>query len=173
MIMAGKFSENFTRILIQFSLLVWGFLLPLYGAGQKSKIIKWDKLQNLLDSPDDSLTVINFWATWCRPCVKEIPHFESLRKTIKNKALRFRYISLDFIDEKQTRLDPFVAKNMKGAHVWLLDETDYNAWIDKLDKHWAGGIPVTLFFNNAEKKRKFVDSELSEAELNQILKTLL
>ena len=139
---------------------------------QNAKVIHWKEMEQMLTDPSDSLTVINFWATWCKPCVAEIPHFEEARKTYKDKPVRFWYVSLDFKDDKK-KLDGFVKKRMSGAQVFLLDETDYNKWIDKVEPSWQGGIPITLILNNVKKYRKFVNSEMSAAQLNQIIQSNL
>ena len=152
---------------------VFSFSLPFEGHSQKSSRIKLKDLEKLLADPADSLTVINFWATWCKPCVKEIPHFEATRKNLKNKSIRFWYISLDFADQQKTRLDPFVKAKMNGARVFLLDEVDYNQWLNKIDSGWEGSIPVTLFVNNSKKIKKFVGNELNEEQLNQIISSFL
>jgi thiol-disulfide isomerase/thioredoxin len=140
---------------------------------QKAKVVKWLEVEKILAEKSDSLTVINFWATWCKPCVLEIPHFETVRKKMKDKPVRFRYISLDFKDQKKTKLDPFISKKMEGSTVWLLDETNYDLWINKIDPAWEGTIPVTVLLNNSKKIRKFVAREISETELEQLIQTLL
>jgi len=147
--------------------------LSLPGFSQKSKLIKWAEMEKMLNDSSDSLTVINFWATWCKPCIKEIPHFETARKANTNMAIRFWYVSLDFEDQKKIKLDPFVKNRMHGAKVFLLDETNYDKWISKIDPGWSGGIPVTLFVNNSKKIHKFYNSELSESQLNEIISSLL
>lgn len=148
-------------------------LLPASSlSAQSAKVIKWGEMEKILSDPSDSLTVINLWATWCKPCVAELPHFEEARKTYKDKPVRFRYVSLDFKEDKK-KLDGFMQKRMAGAHVYLLDETDYNQWIDKVEPSWGGGIPITLFLNNVKKYRKFVEAELGAAQLNQIIQSNL
>lgn len=134
-----------------------------------SRLVKWENLQALLEDSSDSLTVLNFWATWCKPCILELPHFEKARKAFANRPVRFRYISLDFASDKETRLDPFIRKKLPGATVWLLDETDYNTWINKVEPSWGGAIPVTLFVNNPKKIRIFAGQTLGELELFGIL----
>ena len=140
---------------------------------QPSKLIHWAEMEKMLTDPSDSLTVINFWATWCKPCVAEIPHFEDARKIYKNKPVRFWYVSLDFKEDKAKKLDVFAKKKMAGAQVFLLDEINYNNWIDKVEPSWGGGIPVTLFLNNVKKFRKFVNSEMGAEQLNQIIQSNL
>lgn len=112
---------------------------------------------------------MNFWATWCKPCVAELPHFEHIRKDYSRKPVRFLYISLDFAEEKEKRLDPFIARKLPGARVWLLNETSYNDWIGRISPDWSGAIPATLFFQHSTKKRIFADSELSTEKLQSIL----
>jgi len=159
------------RSCILFITLLFG--LPTFGYAQKAKIVKWNEVQELLAASTDSLTVINLWATWCKPCVKELPHFEQARAQFKDKPVRFRYISLDFASDKSARLDPFIKKKLPGAHVWLLDETDYNTWIEKFDITWGGAIPVTLFLNNAKKFRIFAPTELTFEQLVQNISSSL
>ena len=132
----------------------------------------WPRLERLLKQENDSITVLNFWATWCKPCVAELPHFEKVRKEFQGKPIRFLYISLDFEEEKEKRLDPFVAKKMPGARVWLLTETDYNSWISRIDTAWSGSLPATLIFHHSTKKRIFADAELSEDKLKSYIQQI-
>jgi len=140
---------------------------------QKSKRIKWEEMEEMMGDSTDSLTVINFWATWCKPCLEELPFFERIRLKTKDKPVRFWYISLDFAEQQKTKLDPFIKARMPGAKVFLLDETNYDKWITKIDSSWQGSIPVTLVVNNSKKIRKFHNSELNEVQLNEIISSLL
>ena len=168
--LAGMFRQYFFLILTG----VLSFtLLPAISQGQSARIIHWPEMQVMLADTTDSLTVINFWATWCKPCVQELPYFEKARATFASKPVRFRYISLDFAADFKSRLVPFISKKMRGAQVYLLDETDYNSWIDKVEPSWGGSIPFTLFLNNPKKIRKFASSELSYEQLIQNISSSL
>lgn len=149
------------------------FCLTLSASAQKSKIIHLKDLQKLLANTDDSLTVINFWASWCKPCVAELPNFETAKMNFEGKPVRFWLISLDFADQKRNRLDPFIANKKLKSKVFLLDETDYDSWIPLVDPSWQGAIPVTLFVNNSKNQRKFVEGELSLEKLNEIIQSQL
>lgn len=138
-----------------------------------TRLVKWPQMEALLSDPCDSLTVINFWATWCRPCVQELPHFEKARQAFTGRPVRFVFVSLDFAEEQKARLDPFVRRKLPGARVWLLDETSYNDWIDRVSPEWSGAIPATLFVNNSKKIRIFAPEMLSETALFRIIESKL
>jgi thiol-disulfide isomerase/thioredoxin len=115
------------------------------------------------------LHVVNFWATWCPPCVTELPYFEKLSKEYQDKEVKFILISLDFPSQIESRLIPFLKTNKITADVRVMTNIDYNSWIEKVDSSWQGNIPVTLFFNNARKIRYFHPSEVTEKELRDLI----
>ncbi|TAD98884.1 MAG: TlpA family protein disulfide reductase [Bacteroidetes bacterium] len=140
---------------------------------QNAKIIKFDELQNLLDTKSDSIYVINFWATWCAPCVKELPAFENLIVKYSSKKLRIVLVSLDFATQFEKKVLPFLHKKQIKSEVWLLNELDYDTWIGKVDQNWQGNIPFTLIFNNKQKTRLSIDKAVDEKELEKIILPLL
>jgi len=127
------------------------------------------ELEKILASPTDQLLEVNFWATWCPPCVTELPYFEKLSKEYQGKGVKFILISLDFPSQIDSKLIPFLNKNKITADVRVMTNIDYNSWIDKVDSNWQGNIPVTLFFNNARKTKYFHPSEVTEKELRDLI----
>lgn len=127
------------------------------------------ELDEILVSPADELHVVNFWATWCPPCVTELPYFEKLSKEYQGKGVKFILVSLDFPRQIESRLIPFLETNKITADVRVMTDLDYNSWIEKVDTGWQGNIPVTLFFNNAGKKKYFHPSEVTEEELRDLI----
>jgi thiol-disulfide isomerase/thioredoxin len=124
------------------------------------KEVKWPTLDTLLRAESDTTYVINFWATWCRPCVAELPHFEELNKNYARQKVRIILVSMDFVKDIEDRVIPFV-KRMKLANtVWLLNEPDANSWIEKVDTGWSGALPATLILNPARAKRAFFEKAL-------------
>jgi thiol-disulfide isomerase/thioredoxin len=126
-------------------------------------------LEEILAANEDQLHVVNFWATWCPPCVTELPYFEKLSQEFRGKGVKFILISLDFPSQIDSKLIPFLKKNKVTADVRVMTNLDYNSWIDKVDGNWQGNIPVTLFFNNARSIRYFHPSELTEKELRDMI----
>lgn len=148
------------------ALIVFVFFCACQAHAQQVEVIKFDRLQNIIDSKADKIQVINFWATWCAPCVKELPLFEKLNADKKN--VKVTLINLDFAD-KEKKVEAFLTKKKMKTEVLLLDEIDYNTWIDKVDQSWGGAIPATLVINPQNGKRKFIERELQEGELQKLL----
>ena len=114
----------------------------------------------------NTIYVVNFWATWCAPCVKELPHFEKLNS--ENKKVKVVLVSLDFKDQFESKLLPFLKKKNIKSQVVLLTDKDYNTWLPMVDKEWSGSIPATLIIKN---EKKFFAERIfsSEVELNEFI----
>lgn len=142
--------------------------------GQPIRIIKYPDLRQILESPNDSILIVNFWATWCAPCVAEIPHFEKISDQYAASKVKVILVSLDAASLLKKKVEPFIArKEIKSAEVVLLDETDYNAWIDKVSADWSGAIPFTLIINTKTKVKKGFEKPFTEAELVGELKSFI
>lgn len=119
----------------------------------------------------DAVLVLNFWATWCKPCVKELPAFEQLAINYKEKDVEVILVSLDFPEHVDKAVVPFIEKNKLRNKVVLLDDPDANTWIPKVSDQWSGAIPATLIINNGEHyfyERSFTYKEL-ENEVQSLL----
>lgn len=133
--------------------------------GQNMVEIDRELLLDFTGRDTDTTYVINFWATWCSPCVKEIGLFEELYQTSQGKKLKVILISLDFPDRSETQLLPFLRSRVIKAPVKLMTDLDYNSWINLVDSNWSGAIPATLIYNR--DKRIFLEQELTREELNK------
>ena len=139
--------------------------------GQSVEVIKVPDLQQLMEQESEEVQVINFCATWCAPCIKELPYFEKARESYADK-IKVHLVSLDFADQLE-KVNRFASRKALKSNLYLLDNVDYNSWINKVDPSWTGAIPATLIINPKTGKRKFVESEMKEEELNAIIKELL
>ncbi len=135
------------------------------------KIYSFDEFSHWLEKETDSLYVVNFWATWCAPCVKEIPDFEKLYAKYKTDKVKLLFVSLDFPNQLETRVIPFIDRMDMKAQVVLLDDTRANRWIPLVDENWTGAIPATLIYN--QDFREFYAREFTFDELEEIILPLL
>jgi len=130
---------------------------------QSVKEIDRNALETLTSSINDTTYVVNFWATWCSPCVKEIGYFEELHRQFTSLHVKVILVSLDFPNQIDRRVIPFLKEKDITAEVLLMTDLDYNSWIDRIDPGWSGSIPATLIYNR--ETRVFLEKELSRDEL--------
>lgn len=142
------------------------------GQNQKIEIVKFEHLQQLINHATDTTLVVHFWATWCRPCIEELPSLEKLSQEYSSKKVRFLMVSMDFPKDLQEKVHSFVNKNSIESDVVLLDEPDYNAWIDDIDKDWSGTIPATLLVNLTMQKRVFFEGQVNMEHFLEELKKM-
>jgi len=112
----------------------------------------FSEIEHLFSPQNDTTYVINFWATWCSPCVEELPYFEYLNKTYQDQKVKVVLISLDFEKQIETKLKPFIQKQKLMSEVIALVDGDYNNWIDKVNPNWDGALPATFIIKGEEQK---------------------
>lgn len=133
-------------------------------------IISFDQLEENLNKPSQKMKVVNFWATWCKPCIKEMPYFEKVAKKHSDQ-MDLIFVSLDFPDEVD-KVKSFLLKKDFQSATYLLNETNYDDFMPRIDKSWTGAIPATLFVDQQEKKY-FYEKSFTEAELDALIISLL
>ncbi|MEM1260664.1 MAG: TlpA family protein disulfide reductase [Bacteroidota bacterium] len=131
-------------------------------------IYDYEGLKPLLNKKDDKTYIVNFWATWCKPCLEEMPHFQRTYKEQRNSGVELILVSLDMPSMWEKRLVPYVReKDLKGEVV-ILDDPKMNEWIPKIAENWGGGIPATLIYS--KNHRTFYERGFTYEELNTELK---
>ena len=136
--------------------------------GQQAQIIKLPALQEIIQSDSDQVKVINFWATWCAPCIKELPLFQQLHEDRQDVKVTLVSMDLD-LDPNPEKVYKFITRKNISAEVVILDEQNPNDWIDKIEKDWSGALPATIVINTKTGKKKFVERELHEGELEKLI----
>jgi len=157
-----------TTLLFSF-LLVLG--LPL--AAQDIPFIKADQLTAWKTSNADTVFVLNFWATWCAPCVAELPDFDKLTREYADKPVQVVLISTDFRRDVDKRLKPFVERNDIESQVVFIDERTPNDWIDLVSTEWTGSIPATLIVRKNRDFEVFFEKQIHYEELEQAVQAAL
>ena len=160
-----------TKKLFLLSMVLLLFSPLMFIQASEVKIYSFDEFSHWLEKETDSLYVVNFWATWCAPCVKEIPDFEKLYEKYKTQKVKVLFVSLDFPNQLESRVIPFIERMSMKAQVVLLDDVRANRWIPLVDESWSGAIPATLIYN--KNFREFYAREFNFDELEEIIKPLL
>ena len=134
-------------------------------------IVSFQDLERIIQTKDDTLRVVNFWATWCKPCIEELPHFEKVSLEFKGKPVKVILVSLDF-KSKADMVSAFTQrKNLKSTAL-LLDQGNPNEWIDKISPQWSGAIPATLFVRGTKPVYQFHEGDFDYESLKQKVQQL-
>lgn len=150
-----------------------GLLLAAPSCAQRVAVLRFPALQQRLAQPSDTTYLVNFWATWCGPCVQEMPNFEKVRAAYATQKVKVLLVSLDYVSQLDKKVQPFVRKHQLKSEVVLLNETDPSTWLQKVDARWSGSLPFTLIFNNKTKQRATFERPLTAAELTTELRKFL
>ncbi len=156
------------------SVIIVLFLVSFSAFSQPKSAIQvknFEQLKPLLHQQNDTLYVVNFWATWCAPCIQEVPYFEQIGKKYKDKKVKVLMVSMDFPNQVESRLIPFIEKQNMKNEVILLDDPRQNKWIPQVDEEWTGAIPATLIYRKNE--RNFYQKEFSFEELDKLIQSKL
>jgi thiol-disulfide isomerase/thioredoxin len=150
--------------------LVFAFIILANSAwAQRAEIIKLDKLKEIIERRSDDVVIVNFWATWCAPCIKELPIFEKVSAE-KKPGIQVYLVSMDLdLDPNPEKVYRFIDRKKLQSSVLLLNEKDPNGWIDQIDPAWSGALPATLVINQKTGHRKFIGKELHEGELEKVI----
>jgi thiol-disulfide isomerase/thioredoxin len=156
--MMKSFFKHFTGVLL---------VLLVHTAGAQD-IPKW-KLQDLKVAIEqaEGPTIFNFWATFCKPCIEEIPYFQDLVKKYEAAGVRLVLVNLDAAEEYPKKIRSFAARFKMTAPISFLDETNADLFCPVVDESWSGAIPASLFVNNKTGYRRFYEDQLSREELEQ------
>jgi len=158
-----RFVEK-TRYMMMLSCRIHCFLLvcllcsPLVSWAQSVEVIQIERLEKEIQE-HKGILIVNFWATWCAPCVKELPDLYRIHQDFEAKGVKLLLVSLDFADEQPKALALLKKKGI-ALSTFLLDETDYNTWIDRIEPRWQGAIPMTMIYKDG-KKTAFIPGPVS------------
>ena len=150
--------------------IVLSIILSFSAFSQRTvEVVDFEGFKPYLEKQDGKVYVINFWATWCKPCIKELPAFQKLHDSYGDKGLEVLLVSLDMPRQLDSRLIPYLEAKNITPEVILLDDPDANAWINKVDPKWSGAIPATLIYKNGI--RGFYERSFTYEQLEEIVKS--
>ncbi|WP_338349961.1 redoxin domain-containing protein [Nonlabens sp. SCSIO 43208] len=130
-----------------------------------TQVIQREGFINIINEPSEKIQVINFWATWCAPCVEELPYFEKVNT--KYDDVDVVLISLDDVEKVTSTVNPFLKEEEIKSSVYLLDDPYAAEWIPMVDDHWDGAIPVTLIKKGKEKY--FINKAVTYDQLEEAI----
>lgn len=153
-------------------LLVFLLFFATLSVQAQVKLLSLSELEQRVAQGKDTTYVVNFWATWCGPCVEELPNFEKLNQASSQKPIKVLLLSMDFKSKLQKEVIPFVKQHKIKSEVYVINEPDQQQFIERVDKKWSGALPATLFINSKKQIRSFYEKEFTYQELTKTLENL-
>lgn len=145
---------------------------PALAYAQEVRLIQLDELEKRVQNGKDSFYIINYWATWCAPCVKELPYFDRFQKEHANQPVKVLLVSLDFLSQYKKGVIPFVKKKGIRSEVFLLNEQDQQTYIERISTKWSGAPPATAFINRKKDTTEFYEKEFTYESLLKTYQSL-
>lgn len=143
------------------------FLLLLFmiavaaGYAQSVPVLKIEDLEKRVRNHTDTTYIVNFWATWCVPCIKELPAFDSISASYASEKVKILLVSMDFKEDLPNKVIPFLKKKNVRSEVLLLDELNGNYFIPKVSQEWSGALPATWIINNKANVNRFFEKKIT------------
>jgi thiol-disulfide isomerase/thioredoxin len=152
--------------------LIISFLFVAITMEAQVKAIKITDLEQTIKDSKSPL-IINFWATYCVPCIEEMPHFQQLAQKYKSKGVSLLLVSLDLKAAYPDKITAMTKKLKLTAPVAWLNETNADYFCPRVDSSWSGALPASLFVSNATGYRKFYEDEFSKEKLEKEIQAML
>ena len=166
--MFKKPESKFTTITFVFSMTLTKtailILLPGLLYSQEMRSLKFDELKKESVESVDTLLIYNFWATWCKPCIEELPYFEKVNLNYSKQKVKVILVNLDFNSKINEVTIPFIKKKNLQSSIYHITDTDPNEWINQIDESWSGAIPATVMYLSGEKVY-FFEGQVKEQEM--------
>lgn len=168
----GWLSNFGLRTSVFLLLTAFFLLLASESHSQEIKKVRINDLMEYIQKSDHPL-VVSFWATWCVPCIEEIPWLQSAVENHKADSVELVLVSLDFASSYPKKLTEFVKQKQFTATCFWLNETNADEFCPKINERWQGGIPANLFINNKTGYRRFFDRQLTDRQAEPEVKKLV
>lgn len=137
-----------SRVLTAF-LVLWlgGFALSQSAAAQQPELVTADhtEILNAIKQNEAAVTVVNFWATWCVPCIEEFPAFMKLDRTLEDRGVEVIFVSTDFPDEKDAAREFLAEQGLSETS--YLKEGKTTPFVNAFHEDWTGAIPATFIYD--------------------------
>jgi thiol-disulfide isomerase/thioredoxin len=154
-------------------LLMAAFLLTsVLSYSQSIPVWKIEDLENRVKNNSDTTYIVNFWATWCMPCIKELPDFDTINAVYSKNKIKVILVSLDFKEDLEKKVKPFIKNKKVQSEVVILDEVNGNYFIPKVSAAWSGAIPATWIVNTKKSVDRFFEKKITTDFLKNELHTI-
>ena len=113
-------------------------------------------LEQLIHQRNGKVLLLNVWATWCKPCIEEFPDLIRLHRTYRDSAVDIVAISVDYPDEVDSKILPFLDSLNVSFKVFVADLQKQEDLINALNPSWSGAVPATFVYDAHGQRTAFL-----------------
>jgi thiol-disulfide isomerase/thioredoxin len=139
------------------------------------KVTKLDNgnIAPLLKQYRGDIIVLNIWATWCVPCVKEFPDLLKLREEYMEQGVHLILLSVDDVEDLEPKVYPFLVQKGVEFETYIRTSGDEQKFINGIDESWSGAIPLTMIYDRKGRKDTIVFGSKHYEDFEKMVKPLL
>ncbi len=126
-----------------------------------------------LDARKERVVLVNFWATWCRPCLKELPELLILEKKYATQGFELLAVSLDEPADRETIVRPFLAKWFPELRSLMRRSPDMDSMVSVVDPAWNEVLPTSYVLDGSGRVRARLQGGKPVAEFEAAILPLL
>lgn len=119
-------------------------------------VVDEEWIKNKIDNRNGKILFINFWATWCVPCVEEFPDLVKIYNEYKDSDFEFLSISVDLPSDIETKVKPFLEEQSAEFTVVVAEEKRSDRIINLINPDWNGAVPVTVIYDKDGIRKDFI-----------------
>lgn len=165
-------NENSSTMIRKITLVIVTVFCIQLCFSQNIRKVRLDDITALMDTSTTPL-IINFWATWCQPCVHEIPWFEKNIEALQGKKVKLLLVNLDFLQYYPKAIAAFAKEHGYHSEIVWLEDMNREDFIKKISNRYSGTIPISILVNNARHYRRYFEQQLPEERFKQELQKLI
>lgn|GEM_PF-1012774 len=135
--------------------------------------VRMGRLVEKLKASRGHITVLNVWATWCKPCLEEMPELVRFFREYRSKGVRFLSVSADHPDTLADRVRPYIEQQRIPFAVWVVGGESPDELVQAIDPRWQGSLPATFVFDASGARRQAWYEAIKYADLAGAVDALL
>jgi len=129
--------------------------------------------QRLVQSQKGSVLVVDFWATWCKPCRAEMPQLVKLTERLKAKGLKLVTVSNDEPEAEGAAKKYLGEVGAAGLPAYVKRANDDDKFAGAIDSKWQGALPALFIYDRTGKKVRSFVGESSMADIEAAIQKIL
>ena len=140
------------------------------AAAPATEPIDAEGLRRLLGTQRGKVVVLNLWATWCVPCLREIPDLVALEQELGPRGVVLLGLGMDEPSALAAQVEPFRRKHFPAFRTWLRSTPDMDTLVSVVDPAWNEILPTTYLIGRDGKVAKKIQGKRTLEQFRELIK---